>query len=76
MPVTGIDETVKQEILRRNTFDGMDGLSSIASLRSRRSSRNGSRRQSRVQFDDTRRESQTLDLPTTSNGKVASNSLV
>ena len=97
MPLTGVDESVKQAILQRNTFENMDVVSSVTTLRSRRGSHvaamnsganffgtispatagsgnvlpqandAGSRRQSRVQFSDLpARDTQTLDLPSTS----------
>jgi hypothetical protein len=38
MPLSGIDESVKQAILQRNTFDNIDLVSSVTTLRSRRGS--------------------------------------
>ncbi|XP_028404973.1 uncharacterized protein LOC114527499 isoform X2 [Dendronephthya gigantea] len=101
MPLTGIDESVKQAILQRNTFENVDMVNqSVTTLRSRRGSHvpganlygNGtfpttagtgspgvenSRRQSRVQFSDLpARDTQTLDLPGTSNGIPGGSSLV
>lgn len=98
MPLTGVDESVKQAILQKNTFENMDLVSSVTTLRSRRGShvtanffssvgvtveqRNtnngGSRRQSRVQFSDLPiiKDTQTLDLPGTSNGVLQSESPV
>lgn len=81
MPLTGIDESVKQAILQRSTFENMDVVSSVTTLRSRRGSNlpganffgtntpdtAGSRRHSRVQFTDLpAKDTQTLDLPTSS----------
>ena len=96
MPLTGIDESVKQAILQRNTFENIDLVSSVTTLRSRRGSHvvgasfyasnpaaspgttspgmipstgvnnTGSRRQSRVQFTELPKDTQTLDLPGTS----------
>ena len=83
MPLTGIDESVKQAILQRNTFENIELVSSVSTLRSRRSSyvtgvhSPGSRRQSRVQFSDLpAKDTQTLDLPSTSNGKPGGGSPV
>jgi hypothetical protein len=38
MPITGIDENVKQAILQRSTLENVDLVSSVATLRSRRGS--------------------------------------
>ena len=38
MPLTGVDESVKQAILQRNTFENLDVVSSVTTLRSRRGS--------------------------------------
>ncbi|CAB3994118.1 partial [Paramuricea clavata] len=38
MPLSGIDESVKQAILQRNTFENIDLVSSVTTLRSRRGS--------------------------------------
>ncbi len=38
MPITGIDESVKQAILQRSTLENIDMVSSVTTLRSRRGS--------------------------------------
>ena len=101
MPITGIDENVKQAILQRSTLENIDLVSSVATLRSRRGSHvagtsfftpnvpssadsgnaasvhvGGARRQSRVQFSDLpAKDTQTLDLPGSSNGMPGGTSL-